>query len=820
MKIILILFALSSIAGCFQKEKPIQETVILNDGWRLVSAAFQDTISSQVPGNVIYDLYNASIIPDPYHRDNASGVLSYCKHSYTYTLVFNWKNNDYKNHNLIFDGIDTYASIFLNGHKLGETNNMFRKWEFDVSPCLKEGKNQLLVHLRSPLKTVDSLASADSLILPESFAYMRKAAFQFGWDWAPEIPAVGIWRDVKLKSWDNVSLKNINVVADSINSDLAILSVYADIQADTLRECQISFTVDSSVTLTKRVRLSENNNRIHFKYKIRNPQLWQPAGMGKQHLYKADFKLSANGRSISRSVKFGVRDIKLVREKDSVGETFFFRVNGKRVFARGANYVPMDVFLMKSNYKALLLDARHAGFNMLRVWGGGIYESERFYELCDSLGIMVWQDFMFACALYPGDSKFLANVEQEVKYQYGRLSSHPCIALWCGNNEVKNAWFDWGWQKQFQWPPVDSASIWNNNRILFDSLIPLWLDEAGNRTCYLSSSPVWGWGHEQSLTEGDNHYWGVWWGEEPFESYYKHTGRFMSEFGFQSWPSLSSIRKFSHPEDRHIGSKVMKAHQKHPFGDRLIREYMDSYTGISEEFDEYARRSQMLQASGIGNAIRWFRVNPRCGGSLYWQFNDAWPAISWSSRDYYGGLKALHYVAKRAQQSQVVFAKTNKNGILQWYIHSDTDLSNADFEIRWFTVDGMLLEKTNHKTSIKSLKTTSFADSTVTKKKLNLHKYFAIGRLLLSGNEIARYVYLPSKPKNMQLPDPEITFESRIKNEKKQFIIKSKNFTPMFILEYPARLSDNAFPLLPGEERIIEAEENTGTTNPDYWYYE
>jgi beta-mannosidase len=307
---------------------------------------------------------------------------------------------------------------------------------------------------------------------------------------------------------------------------------------------------------------------------------------------------------------------------------------------------------------------------MLRVWGGGIYEDDRFYQLCDSLGLMIWQDYMFACALYPGDDEFLENVAEEITQQTDRLRGYACMALWCGNNEVSNAWFDWGWQSVFNWIAEDSARIWHQNAYLFNELIPEILQGSGVETDYLPSSPVWGWGHDESFTEGDNHYWGVWWGEEPFESYREHTGRFMSEFGFQAWPSWETLRKIHGESEIEIGNDIMKSHQKHPFGDRLIREYMARYIGKTEDVKLFHKQSQQVQAYGISEAIRWFRVQPKCAGSLYWQLNDCWPAISWSSIDYYGEWKSLHYAVRDAYAPYLLYAVKDSN-ILNCYVVSD-----------------------------------------------------------------------------------------------------------------------------------------------------
>lgn len=351
-------------------------------------------------------------------------------------------------------------------------------------------------------------------------------------------------------------------------------------------------------------------------------------------------------------------NVTLRQEQDSIGQSFVFYKDGKPVFAKGANWIPCHSFpiltpALKERYRYLLVSAKEAHFNMLRVWGGGIYEHDYFYDLCDSLGIMVWQDFNFSCALYPSDSAFLSNVRAEAEQQVRRIARHPCVVVWCGNNEVKNGWEDWGWQGQFQWTPEQVEALRHGIDTLFGeqgvlaqavrACDPL-------QRCYIASSPLYGWGHPECVTHGDSHYWGVWWGELPFEVYKEKTGRFMSEYGFQSYPEWSTVCRFCPEDQRTIDSPTMRGHQKHARGVQIIDKAMRQYYGFDSQslsLEDYCYVSQLLQAWGTGYGIlHHLLAQPHCMGTLYWQLNDCWPVASWSSIDFYGNWKAMHYRAK------------------------------------------------------------------------------------------------------------------------------------------------------------------------------
>jgi len=366
-------------------------------------------------------------------------------------------------------------------------------------------------------------------------------------------------------------------------------------------------------------------------------------------------------------VKTGLRNIKLIQKTDSIGTSFYFEVNGKPVFMKGTNYVPQDNFvttITPARTRKLLADAAAVHMNMIRVWGGGIYPDDEFYQVCDSLGLLVWQDFMFAGTMYPFDSAFIANVETEAREQIQRISSHPSLALWCGNNEVSEAFHNWGWQKSLKWTANDSIRIWKGYQQLFEDLLPNLVNKYDSGRPYWPSSPSVGWGRAESMTRGDSHYWGVWWGEQAFSKYEEKVGRFMSEYGFQSMPDMSTISKFTNTVELTLQDTLLQSHQKHKRGKYLIDKYMADEFPVPEKLEDYVYMSQLVQASGMVHAIEAHRrAMPYCMGTLYWQLNDSWPAISWSSIDYYGNRKALHYRLNEAFAPVLISFEPDKDSV-------------------------------------------------------------------------------------------------------------------------------------------------------------
>jgi beta-mannosidase len=394
------------------------------------------------------------------------------------------------------------------------------------------------------------------------------------------------------------------------------------------------------------VRMNGRDSVLVFDYEIKSPKLWWPNTWGEPNLYPINVSLIENENIIDQSEKkVGLRTVELVQEIDSIGQSFYFKVNGIPFFAKGANYIPQSNFLpsvSKEQYESLILDAKTANMNMLRVWGGGIYENDIFYDLCDEHGILVWQDFMFAGSMYPGDKAFVENVRQEVRDNIIRLRNHPCIALWNGNNEMDVAWFNWGWQKSFGWSAADSAKIRQDYEKIFHQLIPDQIRELDSDRFYTATSPLSNWGKPENFNRGSMHYWGVWHGQDNFEDYHKNVGRFMAEYGFQSFPSINTILKFADSTDLNLNSDVMKWHQKSYVGNGLILKQIKRYFSEPLDFADFIEKSQQTQALAMQIAIDAHRLKKgHCWGTLFWQLNDSWPGPSWSARDVYGNHKNI-----------------------------------------------------------------------------------------------------------------------------------------------------------------------------------
>ena len=577
-----------------------------------------------------------------------------------YKTVFhcNAKILSQTNIELKFEGLDTYAKVYLNNKLILETNNMFRSWPVDVKKIVQEGENSLLIIFESAVKRGKAEASKLAYTLPgEEKVFTRKAQYQYGWDFAPRLVGCGIWKPVKLITWNNLKIESVYATTREIKDSLAKVDFIIETKCESEGRYTIKYTpetpgkkTEQNTILNKSINLKTGISTTTLSTTIPNAKLWWCNGIEKQKPYLniADFKITLGDSLIcQQKIEYGIRTIDLIQDKDSVGSSFYFKLNGVPLFIKGANYIPQNSFLgsvQRDEYRKLVLMAKEANINMLRVWGGGAYADEEFYRDCDRAGILVWQDFMLACAMYPGDREFLENVKQEVIENIKRIRYHASLALWCGNNEIDEGWNNWGWQKQFNYSKTDSLKILNDYKNLFHEILPSVVKQYDFKTPYYSSSPSIGWGHKESLLQGDSHYWGVWWGNESFEIYTQKVGRFMSEYGFQSMPSLQTFKNFCDSLDLNLKSEAVKNHQKHPKGFETINAYMERDYIVPKDFEKFIYVSQLLQAEGMKTAIEAHRrAKPYCMGTLFWQLNDCWPVTSWSALDFYHTPKAFYY---------------------------------------------------------------------------------------------------------------------------------------------------------------------------------
>ena len=653
-KVLYCLIALTVLVGCQKVEKQNVVVQLLNQGWTLTGDTLNINMQVDVPSVVQQSLYENGLIPHPYLGTVENQLLWISDHPWIYTLHFDVDKEMLEKYcvELVFEGLDTYTEVKLNGEKLFFADNQFRTWKKWVAHYLKEKDNLLEVHFLRYDSTQMALYEQHQPRLPEKYAVSRKAPYQHGWDWAPKYKNVGIWKPVKLvaRKWNGAWLEDAYIVTEAANADSANLWLNLDIYSDMYSAlAEVELVVDGLKTYNIEVGLREEHQHKYLPITIEHPRLWWPNEMGEQPLYDFEVRLKMDGKVLdSRKFKSGIRTFEMVDEPDSIGREFYFKVNGVPMYAKGANYVPeemIETWIKPENTLRLLKSAKDAHFNMLRVWGGGIYPSDDFFNICDSLGILVWQDFMFAGTMYPYDEDFIyKNVRIEAEEQVRRLASHPSLALWCGGNEISEGYYNWGWQKSLNWSEEDDKAIKAGYDRLFESLLPQIVEKFDGTRPYWPSSPSKGWGRPESLTEGDVHYWGVWWGELPYEVYREKVGRFNSEYGYQSYPDYQTLLKIAEGEELSMDAKVIAAHQKHARGTRQIDDFIKRYFPDIQpkDFEEYVYLSQLSQAYGMEIAIEAHRAaKPYNMGTLYWQLNDAWPVTSWSSIDYYGHPKVL-----------------------------------------------------------------------------------------------------------------------------------------------------------------------------------
>jgi beta-mannosidase len=716
---------------------------------------------------------------------------------------------------------------------------MFRSWELDVKPILKKGENRLKIVLHSPIKRGLELLEASPYPYPaindqsengeigdkKVSIFTRKAGYHYGWDWGPRLVTSGIWRPVVLKSWNSLRITDVFVKQPSVTKEKAQLNFDVTVEIDDAFRGKIKiFNQNTKVEYAlSKFDFKKGLQNISIPFSIENPKLWWSQGLGEPNMYNFTVQLlDDKGNEISKKeISIGLRSIKLIREKDAVGESFLFELNGIPVFIKGANYIPNDSFLprvTKEDYDKVIQDAVDANMNMLRVWGGGVYEDDYFYKLCDENGLMVWQDFMFACSMYPGNKSFLENIKQEAIDNVVRLRNHPSIALWCGNNEMNTAWSHyskggWGWKETYS--IKDREEIQKAYLAIFHDILPNVVMNYTDGDDYWPSSPQAGFepqkhaGYEN--TSGDMHYWGVWHGQQTFDNFEKYKARFMSEYGFQSFPDFETVKKYTLPVDYNIESAVMSSHQRSGIGNLRIKEYMSWDYNVPSDFEDFLYMSQVLQARGVKMAIEAHRrAMPYTMGTMYWQINDCWPVASWSSTDYYHKWKALHYAVKKVYEPIILTVYEEKKEIV---IHAVSDklfdntgklkLTILDFKGKeLFTKELDVVVKQQTSSELFRIKTSKFIG------KFNAKKIVLKSEFVKASDSLAiKNTYFFKKPKLLVLEKPNFSTELIKENSKHFLIISSDKLVKDLYLNFKNQevfLSDNYFDLLPNEMKKIE----------------
>ncbi|MBL4709401.1 MAG: glycoside hydrolase family 2 protein [Flavobacteriales bacterium] len=655
MKTAVTLVVLLAFLSCHQEQRLLPNfSDELAIDWVFSEEGDTNSLPAIVPGSVHLDLLNNRIIEDPYFEQNELKLRWIEEKNWVYHSVFKLDEHYSKQQHIEFDfeGLDTYAKVYLNDSLILTANNMFRSWQVEVKALLKTGQNTLRIHFESPIlhhrKAVQNyphvLPSGSETMDIESKVsnFTRKAAYHFGWDWGPRFVSSGIWKAIQINTWNSARILDIYTSTQSIDQEKARLLSEIKIEVD--KAGLYEFKIDS---ITIKEQLKKGINYIKRSFEVIKPKLWWCNGLGEQHMYHQSISISyKNNQIATHKNSYGIRTIELINEPDSIGTSFYFKLNGQPVFMKGANYIPQDLFLTRvsnQQYENLIQSAKEANMNMLRVWGGGIYEKDIFYDLCDQNGILVWQDFMFAGSLYPDIRDLKENIKEEVKENVIRLRQHPSIALWCGNNEIEVAWNNWGWQKQYGYSSEDSIAIWKNNKAIFHELIPNELAKYDSERNYTPTSPLSNWGTAENFNHGSMHYWGVWHGREPFKNFERNVGRFMVEYGFQSFPSIETLSKNMDDSSLYLNSVAMRHRQKSYIGNGLILQHIEQYYDSASNFEDFVRLSQETQAKGLKMAIE-AHINKQahCMGSLFWQLNDCWPGPSWSVIDYYGNKKTAY----------------------------------------------------------------------------------------------------------------------------------------------------------------------------------
>ena len=791
----LIYLSLFCIAfGCQPKNNtPI--SISLHKNWQFKGIDTLDWNTASVPGNVFTDLISLKIIEDPFIKNNEEKVQWVSKKDWEYKTIFKLSKEilNKENIEINFEGLDTYAKIYINGNYQLDTDNAFQKYSIPVKNLLKE-ENELKIIFKNSIEIENNKANNNPYQLPEgNRIYTRKAQFQNGWDWGPKLNTTGIWKNITLTAWNEYKIENIFIQNNSISDSIASLTVNIDEKYRQIDKLEYEIYVNNKLQNIK-------SEKPKIPLIIKKPRLWWTHNLGEPYLYHIKVVVKKDNQILdSISTKFGIRTIKLVNEKDSLGESFGFELNGKSVYMKGTNYIPQNSFqnnVTNQHYDKLLSDVVNSNMNMLRVWGGGIYENDIFYDLCDEKGILVWQDFMFACAMYPGDIEFLASVQKEAEQQVKRLRNHSSIALWCGNNENSEGWKRWGWQANRT--DKEKEDVWNDYLAVFDSILPNTVKQY-SQTDYWETSPKYGRGNPKYKTEGDAHDWWIWHDAYPFEHLEKNVPRFMSEFGFQSFPGIETIKYITQKDPIDLKSDALKSHQKHVRGFQLIDEYMKRDYKVPLNAEDYIYISQLLQAKGIVMGIEaQRRAKPYNMGTLYWQLNDCWPAISWSSIDYFGKWKALQYKAKKAFEN-VLISSTIENETVKTFIINDT-FKNIKDNLKLTIIDFKGKEIWSDTKEIEVLENSSqqFYE-------FPLDKVDIKNSLLITEFNSQKSLFYFTQPKELNLPKEKIQ-TSIIKNKDGFSIyLKSKVLQKDIFLSTNEKghFSDNFFDLLPHEEKVI-----------------
>ncbi len=813
----------------------------ITGAWQFRQANTEEWLPATVPGGVHTDLLALGRIPDPFVGDNEKHVawVAESDWKYRYAFAVDAEFLDQPQVWLVCDGLDTLATVTLNGEVLGETDNMFRQYRWDVKSLLKDADNELQIDFASPVQFVTAQEAERPMKgVAQAITggpHLRKAPSQFGWDWGPQLPPIGVWKDIRLEGYQGARIDDVHLTQKHENGKVTVSAqISLENWGDAPRSATLRLVAPDGQTFEKSAALNLDNGS-KLEVEVVAPQLWWPNGYGEQHLYQVSVELHQDDILLeTREYQLGLRTLELSQQPDEWGESFVFVVNGISIFAKGSNWIPADSFPTRISdelLEKLIADAAAVHQNMLRVWGGGFYEEERFYDLCDQYGILVWQDFIFSCSIYQlDDAAFLENVRIEVEENMQRLRHRASLALWCGNNEMEWGWESWGWAEHpmeeelpamveqfpalgFLLEQVGERKLLDDWKVLMDAYLkffhttlPEWCEALDPDTPYWPSSPSSDtpFNDVNGQKQGDAHYWDVWHGRKPFTAYRDQFPRFMSEFGFQALPPMATIKTFADEADWNMTSYIMEQHQKNDSGNSLMVGQMLDTFRLPKDFESLVYLSMVLQAEGIRYGVEhWRRFPQRVAGTLYWQLNDCWPVASWSSLDYFGRWKALHYASRRFY-APLLLSIEDKPPQQDVYITNEL-LEDFNGMLRWSleTLSGEVLlsgEEAVHAEpqSASLISALDFSEQVTD----NTSRELVFVAELFNGDQLlSRQTAYFTPTKHLSLSDPQISTSLSVDGEELNIELSAKSLARLVELSFDETdiiFSDNYFDLPAG----------------------